>query len=107
MDNLFHVTENNAISFLKNVDTPFVVVMENGTMKVEYFVPKNVDNQSPHLQDELYIITSGSSDFFRNGETIQCAKGDVIFVPAKMEHRFINFSNDFATWVIFYGKKAN
>jgi hypothetical protein len=27
----------------------------------------------------------------------------VLFVPAGMDHRFVNFSGDFAAWVIFYG----
>jgi len=30
-------------------------------------------------------------------------RGDVIFAPAGIEHRFENFSDDFVTWVIFYG----
>jgi hypothetical protein len=29
--------------------------------------------------------------------------GDMLFVPARMEHRFEDFSDDFATWVMFYG----
>jgi mannose-6-phosphate isomerase-like protein (cupin superfamily) len=51
------------------------------------------------------VIVSGYSEFYRNGEIINCGTGDVIFVPAGIEHRFINFSKDFATWVIFYGEK--
>lgn len=30
-------------------------------------------------------------------------RGDVLFAPAGIEHRFENFSDDFVTWVIFYG----
>ncbi|CAN5253144.1 hypothetical protein BH11BAC6_BH11BAC6_05790 [soil metagenome] len=58
------------------------------------------------MQDEIYIIASGSGMFFRNGERIRFNKGDVLFVPAGMDHRFENFTEDFATWVIFYGKKG-
>ena len=29
--------------------------------------------------------------------------GDIIFVPKKMYHCFKDFTDDFATWVIFYG----
>jgi len=29
-----------------------------------------------------------------------------LFVPAGIEHRFENFTSDFATWVIFYGKEG-
>jgi mannose-6-phosphate isomerase-like protein (cupin superfamily) len=31
---------------------------------------------------------------------------DVLFVPAGVEHRFENFTDDFTTWVIFYGQKG-
>ncbi|MGB4845935.1 MAG: cupin domain-containing protein [Ferruginibacter sp.] len=72
-------------------------------MQVEYFAPENIDTQIPHIQNEIYVIAAGQSSFFRNGETTECKTGDVLFVPAGMEHRFVNFSKDFATWVIFYG----
>ncbi len=87
----------------KESDKPFTLLMKNGSMRIEYFAPNNIDTQEPHLQDEIYVIASGSSQFSRAGEIINCDKGDVIFVPAKVEHRFINFTNDFGTWVIFYG----
>jgi hypothetical protein len=30
----------------------------------------------------------------------------VLFVPAGIEHRFIKFTEDFVTWVVFYGPKG-
>jgi mannose-6-phosphate isomerase-like protein (cupin superfamily) len=33
-------------------------------------------------------------------------QGDILFVPAGSVHRFINFTADFATWVIFYGPEG-
>lgn len=82
---------------------PFVKLMEHGSMSVEYYAPVKVDNQTPHRQDELYIIAAGSGHFYRNGERVPFKTGDVLFVPAGMQHRFENFTDDFATWVIFYG----
>jgi mannose-6-phosphate isomerase-like protein (cupin superfamily) len=103
----YHVTLAEAISKLNHdSEHPFAVLLKHGTLQVEYFVPRGIDTQSAHEQDELYIIASGHSDFYRNGEVIKCQKGDVLFVPAGMEHRFQHFSNDFATYVIFYGKKG-
>ena len=29
--------------------------------------------------------------------------GDLLFVPAGVEHRFEEFSDDLAVWVVFYG----
>lgn len=100
----FAVSIESAITALKKErDKKFTTVLQHGSMQVQYFTPENIDTQTPHLQDEIYIITSGHSSFYRDGETTVCKTGDVLFVPAGMEHRFINFSTDFATWVIFYG----
>jgi len=100
----YHITIAEAIEQLKKEqDKKFTVLVKNGSMSIEYFAPKNIDTQQPHRQDEIYVIASGSSRFYRDGEELNCNKGDVLFVPAGMEHRFINFSGDFATWVIFYG----
>lgn len=93
-----------AITQLKGeVAKPFTVMMQHGTMSVEYFAPQKVDSQTPHQQDELYVIARGHGYFNRDGERIDCKAGDVLFVPAGMQHNFENFSDDFATWVIFYG----
>jgi len=76
-------------------------------MSVEYYAPVKEDKQTPHLQDELYIVAKGSGTFNRSGEKILFNSGDVLFVPAGMEHRFEDFTEDFATGVIFYGTKGD
>jgi mannose-6-phosphate isomerase-like protein (cupin superfamily) len=81
----------------------FTTIMKSGTMSVEYYKPDKIDLQTPHKQDELYIIINGSGTFLRDGERVSCKSNDVLFVPAGLEHRFENFTDDFATWVIFYG----
>ena len=102
----FIVTTAEAIRQLKEEkDKAFTIMMKDGSMSIEYFAPKITDTQKPHQQDELYVIVSGQSEFYRDGEIINCTEGDVIFVPAGMEHRFMNFTIDFATWVIFYGEE--
>jgi mannose-6-phosphate isomerase-like protein (cupin superfamily) len=78
-------------------------VLRHGTMSVEIFAPKEQDFQTPHEQDELYIIVSGSGEFWLNGEMMLFGAGDVIFVPAHADHRFTTFTPDFVTWVVFYG----
>ena len=103
----FHLSLNDAIQQLaKQKEERFTVLLEHGTMRIEYYAPKDVDPQMPHSQDEIYVIASGYAKFFRDGERVQCKPGDVLFVPAKMVHCFENFSDDFATWVIFYGKEG-
>jgi mannose-6-phosphate isomerase-like protein (cupin superfamily) len=101
----FHITIEQAIRQLeKEKENRFTVLMKHGSMNIEYYAPEKPDNQTPHSQDEIYVVASGTAIFFRDGERVACKAGDVLFVPAKMEHRFENFSPDFATWVIFYGR---
>ncbi len=84
----------------------FTRVMRYGSMSIEYYAPKIKDLQTPHTQDELYFIVSGKSLFIRDGKQVTCMSGDVLFVPAGVPHKFENFSNDFATWVVFYGPEG-
>jgi mannose-6-phosphate isomerase-like protein (cupin superfamily) len=103
----FHFSIQEAIKQLeKETEDRSTVLVKHGTMSIEYYAPKNVDPQMPHAQDEIYVIASGTAKFFRDGERVHCKTGDVLFVPAKMVHRFETFSDDFATWVIFYGKEG-
>ncbi|MBS1531210.1 MAG: cupin domain-containing protein [Bacteroidetes bacterium] len=81
----------------------FAKVMEHGSMSVEIYRPQKTDLQTPHRQDELYVVISGRGEFLNNGKRSAFSPGDVLFVPAGVEHRFENFSDDFVTWVIFYG----
>lgn len=98
---------NDALKKLsENPDALFFKVLEHASMSVEIYRPVNKDEQTPHLQDELYIIISGTGNFLNNGAPTTFQTGDVLFVPAGVEHRFENFSNNFATWVIFYGPKG-
>jgi|SRR3954453_20701478 mannose-6-phosphate isomerase-like protein (cupin superfamily) len=101
----FHLILAEAVAKLRK-ETPkeFTMLMKRGTMSIEYYSPKKIDRQTPHRQDEIYVITSGSGTFFRDGARVKFDTGDVLFVPAEIEHRFENFSDDFSTWVIFYGK---
>ncbi|MBI1777353.1 MAG: cupin domain-containing protein [Proteobacteria bacterium] len=78
---------------------------DTGAIELRHYAPKGVDNQVPHDQDELYVVISGTGSFKRAGETVPFAAGDVLFAAAHEEHRFLNFSEDFQTWVLFYGPK--
>src|SRR5580658_5505489 len=84
----------------------FIKVLAHGSMSVEIYRPVNIDPQTPHTQDELYVIISGSGRFILNSKYTDFQQGDIIFVPAGAIHRFENFTEDFVTWVIFYGPEG-
>ncbi len=104
--NLWLTTADEGLDMLSKSEKPFVKLLEHGSMSVEYYVPEFEDLQTPHDQDELYVIDQGQGVFFNGGVRHAFEAGDVLFVSAGVEHRFELFSDDFATWVIFYGPKG-
>ena len=79
------------------------LLLAHGTMQLRWFAPKGEDVQTPHDQDELYIIASGTGWLRRGAERVAFAAHDTLFVRAGEAHRFEETSADFATWVVFYG----
>jgi mannose-6-phosphate isomerase-like protein (cupin superfamily) len=51
-------------------------------MSLGFYAPVGSDPQSPHERDEIYIVHSGTSEFVLNGERLELAAGDAVFVPA-------------------------
>ena len=82
---------------------PFVVAYEHGTLSIEMYAPRGVDTQTPHRRDEVYVILRGEGSFVNGPDRHRFGPGDLLFVPAGVEHRFEEFTDDLAVWVIFYG----
>ncbi len=97
------ITTDRALSDLEQAGELFKEMLKHGSMQVEIYKPDKKDLQQPHEQDELYVIISGSGSFTLEDKKYEFQTGDVLFVPAGKEHRFENFTDDFSTWVIFYG----
>jgi mannose-6-phosphate isomerase-like protein (cupin superfamily) len=84
----------------------FIELFRHGSLTVEIYKPEGTDRQTPHTRDEVYVVISGTG-WFRNGpKRDRFEPGQVLFVPAGIEHRFEEFSADFATWVLFYGPEG-
>ena len=74
-----------------------------------YCIPAGgLDDQSPHTEDEIYVVTSGGGRIVTPGGTAEVGPGSVIFVPAGEEHRF-EVTEDLALLVVFgpaYGSRG-
>ncbi|MDE2988243.1 MAG: cupin domain-containing protein [Chloroflexota bacterium] len=81
-------------------------MLRHGTMSVGLYTPHEVDKQSPHNQDEVYIVASGTGVFALGEQRMACGPGDTFFVGAGARHRFEKFSDDLAIWVVFYGPEG-
>ncbi|MCC5579611.1 cupin domain-containing protein [Microtetraspora sp. AC03309] len=75
-----------------------------------YCIPAGgVDNQSPHTEDEIYVVTAGRARIVASSGEAEVGPGAVIFVPAGEEHRFVDISENLALLVVFgpaYGSRA-
>ena len=84
----------------------FSEVLKHGTLVVEIYAPRGHDPQTPHTRDEVYVVVQGTGQFRNGPNRHPFGPGDVLFVPAGVEHRFEEFTDDFVTWVIFYGPEG-
>ncbi len=100
------INTKNALEKLAAHDAPFLTLFEHGTLAVEIYKPEKVDLQQPHTRDEVYVVVSGRGEFINGDTRTTFEPGDFLFVPAGVEHRFENFTDDFSTWVLFYGPEG-
>jgi mannose-6-phosphate isomerase-like protein (cupin superfamily) len=84
----------------------FAVAFKHGSLRLGLFAPRGTDLQQPHAQDEMYVVIRGEGQFINGDTRYQFGPGDVLFVPAGVEHRFEDFSDDLAVWVVFYGPEG-
>lgn len=75
-----------------------------------YCIPAGgLDDQSPHTEDEIYVVTAGRARIVTPDGAAEVGPGSVIFVPAGEEHRFVEVSEDLALLVVFgpaYGSRS-
>ena len=100
------ISVQEALGKLQAQERPFLELFTHGTLALEIYQPDKVDLQTPHSRDEVYIVVSGSGTFFNDGQRMPFKAGDFLFVKAGLEHRFEDFTDDFVTWVLFYGPEG-
>jgi mannose-6-phosphate isomerase-like protein (cupin superfamily) len=67
-----------------------------------YCIPVDgFDDQSPHSEDEIYVVTAGRATIVTPAASAEVGPGSVIYVPAGEEHRFTDVTEDLALLVVF------
>ena len=67
-----------------------------------YSIPRGgADDQVPHTEDEIYVVTAGHATLEAGGQVAQVGPGSVIYVPAGEVHQFTGITADLAALVLF------
>jgi mannose-6-phosphate isomerase-like protein (cupin superfamily) len=80
-----------------------VSLLRRGSLQVRLSLPVVPNQQTPHEQDEVYVIIRGRGILLHDGEREPFEAGDLLSVAAGTEHHFEDFTEDLAVWVVFYG----
>ena len=77
--------------------------MRSGSLSAGvYALPAGAaDGQGPHAQDEVYVVVDGAADLDIDGRRHPVRAGTVAFVPAGVEHRFVDITSELRTAVVF------
>lgn len=60
-----------------------------------------VDGQSPHTEDEVYVVLRGKARIVVGSEDAPVGPGSVVFVRAGVDHRFRDIEEDLSVIVVF------
>jgi len=58
------------------------------------------------MSEFVEFVLSGTGTFSHDNERSPFGAGDALFVAAGEKHRFEEFSEDFAAWVVFWCPKG-
>jgi mannose-6-phosphate isomerase-like protein (cupin superfamily) len=82
------------------------LVLQRGTLDIKLAIPNPPNEQTPHEQDELYVVIRGRGVLVHDDKRNPFDSGDILFVAAGVEHCYEDFSDDLALWRIFYGRRG-
>jgi mannose-6-phosphate isomerase-like protein (cupin superfamily) len=61
------------------------------------------DAQSPHAEDEVYVVLAGAATVDVNGRRTPVREGSFVYVAAGVEHRFVDVTERLELLVVFGG----
>lgn len=82
---------------------PYDCFVNQPGAQILIFAPRGTDYQTEHNRNEAYICVKGQATLEIEGEPQPFGAGDLAWVPKNVPHRFVDMSDDFTTWVAFFG----
>jgi mannose-6-phosphate isomerase-like protein (cupin superfamily) len=65
------------------------------------------DPQSPHAEDELYYVVRGRAMLHVDGVDVPVSSESVVYVPARVAHRFHTITEELSVLVFFAPAEAS
>lgn len=84
-------------------DEPYFEFLREGSLSVgRYVLPAGgVDHQSPHTEDEIYVVLDGRATVRIGDDEYVVEPGDVVFVDRGVDHRFVDIDARLELLVVF------
>lgn len=95
LESLVKELSNNDAYFLEFLNSKSII---SGIIRLR---PGENDDQEPHPLDELYYIIDGDGYIEINQENHPIKKGDIIFIPATVKHKFLKNKNILTVLYVF------
>jgi mannose-6-phosphate isomerase-like protein (cupin superfamily) len=84
-------------------ERPYLEFLRSGALSVGLYVldAGAVDGQTPHHEDETYVVLAGRSRFTAGDEVRDVVAGDTIYVAAGVPHKFHDITERLELIVVF------
>ena len=100
---MVHVSTAELADRLEQDGTSYVEVLSEESMRVELARYPNPEPKTPHREDELYVVLSGTGMVHVGPETYAVEEGDVVYVEQGLEHDFFDIDDEITALVVFTG----
>lgn len=93
----------NSIAEARRTASGYLELFRTATMSGGiYVLPAGArDRQTPHTEEEVYVVLRGRGRFFRAGRTVPVHAGDHLLVAAGEVHRFEQIEEELVLFVFF------
>lgn len=84
-------------------ERPYLEFLRSQALSVGLYVLDEgaIDAQSPHHEDEVYVVLAGRSRFTAGDDVRDVVAGDTIYVAAGVPHKFLDITERLELIVVF------
>ena len=102
-----HVSTTELVDKLEQGDEDYLEVLSEDSIRAELARFPNPEPKTPHKEDELYFILSGSGMVNVGDDSYAVEDGDVIYVEQGVEHDFFEIEEEITALIVFAGAEES